>query len=273
MRSGGYRARILKMGRDKLFKIVAALLVGLAGYNLFHPVVGARVVLAFVAPTGQPRTLARSEEPDRELASWASPCDMARLLLESPGMTDGVCRYLEGQPDPERQKGLRGAFALLDEHRLQVQPLGPSRLQCEVLDPEAKMARVYCRALLDYLERALQEERLTREVNSQLESDLLQSHEQLAAQEGRLTGAVDEKNSTDLAMQYAVGHYQDALAARKQLLEREQRWKASIEGNTPEFVVISGPSSFRRSPGPGLWGPLGLALLLLGMAQILRPTK
>jgi hypothetical protein len=237
-----------------------------AGFQWWHPLMGARVVLAFVAPQMSPS--------ESERAGWGAPGELALALLNDPGWTTGISRALEQQPDPDSQAALREAFALTEEKRLNCQLLGPTLVQIEVLDREPKRARIYCTAVVTYLKAALQEERLSQEVNSQLDSDLVQSRESLADQESRLTSGITQKaRPGPVAMQYLIHHYQDALEARSQALQNHQQWTDRLQACAPEFVVISGPENFRSTAWPWIGGAAALALLLGLVPSGARPPR
>ena len=237
------------------------ILLALGVYHLLsQSEAGFSAVLAFVPPGG--RSVARTppDVPSQDLAGWSSPAENARLALESAEFPEQLAKQLEAKPN---LKALGpDSFGLLEQGRLRCRLLSPTLLEVRIFEKKRELAKAYTLATVSWLEKTLEQQKTSAEHNPALDSDFYRAREELASEEESLGGMVSRPERLPM-LQFSLNHYREAVEHWRKASGQREKWAENIALNSPEFVILSGPSPFAQPKFLSKSASAGISLSVL----------
>lgn len=202
------------------------------------PLAAARTVLSFLPPSGGDRKLLG------DLDGWSSPSALAQAFLRGPSLTEFIRPGLLQEPEAERENYVAAALMLKENDHLRLQVSDGHLLVIDVQSPHRGFALAYSRALVVALRKFFHEERQTKSTSTARLAEMNQADEQLRDVETKTVRAGLEGPGLtgEVKLRYAVQHYREGLRDYRRASERMRNWESVLDNNSPEFVVVSGPS-------------------------------
>jgi hypothetical protein len=211
---------------------------------------GARAVLAFLPPSGFPAMKATDSAQNQAISGWTAPCDLAIFQLSGPDLQPWLCRRLEKEPPEIRDPGLKQIFAMLEARKVRARALSADLLEIEVAQPNIPLALSLCQGSIDFLAASLRRERENQLDNAESKSALQVAEESIAAQEAKISQSWAADGSRvrnrEIALQFALNHYRDSVAAKQKLEQRLAQRQQVLEDNAPAFSLVQPPQPYAR---------------------------